>query len=81
MWQVRNNRRINEKKKEISSPNGAGTCSGGGEWIFRERKCNLFLDFLAFEPLVCVGLRSKIVLRDKGYAWASVLWSFNNSKR
>ena len=55
----------------------AGTCSGGGEWIFRERKCNFSLDFPAFGPSVHVGLRSKVVLRSKGYAWASVLWSFD----
>ena len=64
-WQVRDKSGINENKKELSSPNGAGTCSGGGEWIFRERKCNVSLDFPAFGPLVRFGPRSKVVLRGK----------------
>ena len=52
------------------------------QWrVFRERKCNFSLDFSAFGPSVCVGPRSKVVLRDKGYAWALVLGSFDNSKR
>ena len=53
---------------------------GGGEPV-RERKCNFSLDFSAFESSVLVGLRSKVVLRYKGYAWTSILWSFDNSKR
>ena len=80
-WQVRDKSGINEKKKELSSPNGAGTCSGEGEWIFRERKCNFSLDFPAFGPSVRVEPRSKVVLLGKGYAWALVLGSFDNSKR
>ena len=65
-----------------------GTCSGGrGEQIlrkgrvFRERKSNFSLDFPVFGPSVLVGLSSKVVLRCKGYAWAPVLWSFDNSGR
>ena len=64
--------------------------SGNGErgehilkqWrVFRERKFNFYLDISAFGPSVRVGPRSKVVLRDKGYAWALVLGSFDNSKR
>ena len=49
--------------------------------VFRERKSNFSLDFLVFGPSVLVGPRSKVVLRCKSYAWASVLWSFENSVR
>ena len=71
-----------KREKNISSHIlGAGTCSGGGEWIFRERKCNFSLDFPAFGPSVRIEPRSKVALRGKGYTWASVLWSFDNSKR
>ena len=79
--QVRDKSGINEKKKELSSPNGVGTCSGGGEWIFRERNCNFSLDFPAFGPLDLIEQRSKVVLRCKGYVWTPVLCSFDNSKR
>ena len=47
----------------------------------RERKSNFSLDFSVFVPSVLVGLRSKVVLRGKGYVWAPVLWSFDNSGR
>ena len=49
--------------------------------VFRERKYNLSLDFLAFGLSICVGPRSKVVLRGKGYVWAPILGSFDNSKR
>ena len=39
----------------------------------RERKCDFSLDFPAS--------RSKVVLRGKGYAWAPILWSSDNSKK
>ena len=63
-------------------------CSGGGRGgggeqilrkgrVFRERKSNLSLEFPVFGPSVLVGPRSKVVLRCKGYAWASILWSFD----
>ena len=48
---------------------------------FRERKSYFSLDFPVFGPLVFIGARSKVVLHDKGYAWASILYSFDNSKR
>ena len=47
----------------------------------RERKCAFSLDFRPFGPSVLDGARSKLVLRDKGYAWALILWSSVNSKR
>ena len=49
------------------------TCSRCGETGFRERKCDLSLDFPAFGSSVLDGPRSKVYLRDKGYAWASIL--------
>ena len=63
--------------KTSSSPFGYWkTCTS-----FSERKCNFSLDFLAFGPSVLVGPRSKVDLRNKGYAWTPILWSFDNSKR
>ena len=46
-----------------------------------ERKSNFSLDFLTSGLLVRDGPRSKVVLRGKGYAWASVLGSFDNFGR
>ena len=46
-----------------------------------ERKSNFSLDFPSFGPSVLVEPRRKVVLRGKGYAWAPVLGSFNNSGR
>ena len=43
----------------------------------RERVSKFSLDFPTFGPSVLVGPRSKVVLRGKGYARASVLGSFN----
>ena len=48
---------------------------------FRERKSEFSLDFQAFGPSVLDGARSKVVLRGKGYAWAPILGSSDNSKR
>ena len=39
----------------------------------RERKSNFSLDFPASGSSVRVGLRSKVVLRCKGYAWTQIL--------
>ena len=70
----------------------AGTCSeggggGGGErererenQILERENSNFSVDFPAFGSSVRIGPRSKVVLRRKGYAWAPVLWSFDNSK-
>ena len=48
---------------------------------FRERRCALSLDFRPIGPSVLDGARSKVALRDKGYAWALILWNSDNSKR
>ena len=80
-WQVRTKGGNKMKKRENISLILAENVRWRGESKFRERKCNFSLDFPAFEPSVRVGLRSKVVLRGKGYAWAPVLWSFDNSKR
>ena len=53
----------------------------GVETGFRERKSDFSLDFPAFGPSVLVGARNKVVLHDKGYAWAPILWSSKKSKR
>ena len=47
----------------------------------RERVSNFFLDFSTFGLSVLVGPRSKVVLRSKGYEWAPILGSFENSGR
>ena len=70
-----------KRQKSSSSPIGLKTCSKCGETSFRERKCDLSLDFPTFRPSVLFGLRSKVVIRGKGYAWALILWSSDNSKR
>ena len=60
--------------------NVQGGGGGGENKIYRERKSNFSLDFPAFGPSVLVGPRSKVVLRSKGYAWALILRSFDNSE-
>ena len=70
-----------KRQKSSSSPIWLKTCSRCGEAGFRERKCDLSLDFSTFGPSVLVGARSKVVLRGKGYVWAPILWSSENSKR
>ena len=60
---------------------GEGRADFEKERIFRERKSNFSLDFPVFGPSVLVGPRSKVVLCDKSYAWAPVLWSFDKSGR
>ena len=74
-------RGINEKKKSISSLVLLEFGSGGGKSNSRERKSNFSLNFSAFESLVLIGPRSKVVLCSKGYTWAPVLGSFDNSER
>ena len=56
---------------------GEGRADFEKERVFRERKSNFSLDFPVFGLSVLVELRSKVVLRYKGYAWAPVLWSFD----
>ena len=46
----------------------------------REREC-LLSRFLAVRTSVLDGARSKAVIRSKVYAWASIWWSSDNSKR
>ena len=48
---------------------------------FIERESSFSQDFRSFKPSVLDGARSKTVLRGKGYAWTSIWWSFDNSKR
>ena len=56
---------------------GEGRADFEKERVFIERKSNFSLDFPVFGLSVLVELRSKVVLRCKGYAWAPVLWSFD----
>ena len=58
---------------------GEGIVDFEKERVFRERKSNFSLDFPVFGPSVFIGPRSKIALRCKGYAWTSILGSFDNS--
>ena len=60
---------------------GGGGGGGGENQILERESSNLSLDFPAFRPSVRIGLRRKVVLRCKGYAWTPVLWSFDNSER
>ena len=68
-----------KRKIDLFSDFGAGRAVKGDS-NSRERSSNLSLDFPAFRPSVRVGSRSKVVLRGKSYAWALILWSFDNSK-
>ena len=45
--------------------------------IFRERESTFSLGFRLIGSSVFDGARSKVVLRDKGYAWAPVSASFD----
>ena len=48
---------------------------------FRERDSGFSLGFRSIGPSVLDEARSKVALRDEGYAWTPVLWSSDNSKR
>ena len=48
---------------------------------FRERVSNFSLDFPTIGPLVFGEARSKVALRDKSYAWAPVLGSFDKLRK
>ena len=47
---------------------------------FKERESFFSLYFRPFGPSVLDGVRSKVVIRDEGYAWTSIWWSSDNSK-
>ena len=73
MWQS------GDKKESFFSIFLASTCSRRERreqiqtWrVFRERMCNLSLGFPAFGSSDFFGPRSKVVLRNEGYAWAPV---------
>ena len=71
----------NEKKKRTLLSFFGLVRAVEGKSFFRERSSNFSLDFPAFGPSILVGLRIKVVLRCKGYAWTPVLWSFKKSER
>ena len=66
-----------KRKRALFSIFGLRSGSRGGEANSRERVSNFCLDFPAIGPSVSGEVRSKVVLRGKGYAWASVLGSFD----
>ena len=70
-----------KKKKKKKRAGGQQIDNGCGNKISRERVCAFSLDFRPFGPSVLDGARSKVDLRGKGYAWASIWWSSENSKR
>ena len=76
---MRTKRELNEKKKTSPSSFWPGTYSEGRN--LRKRKSNFSVNFPAIQPSNFGGARSKVALRCKGYAWAPVLWSFDNSGR
>ena len=49
--------------------------------VFRERESTFSLDFRPIGPSVLDGVRNKVALRGKGYAWGPIWWSSDNSKR
>ena len=50
-------------------------------FLERERESTFSLDFRPIGSSVFDGSRSKVILRGKGYAWALIWWSSDNSKR
>ena len=79
MWQVRG-----PNLDSSLLPNGLGGKIGREKKEKRERKrvcrervSNFSLDFLAIGLSVPDEPRGKVALRCKGYAWVSILWSFN----
>ena len=48
---------------------------------FRERMSTFSLGFRLIGPSIFDIAKRKAVLRDEGYAWASIWWSSDNSKR
>ena len=52
-------------------------CSELVFFYFRERVCNFSLRFRAIGPLEFFGPRRKAVLRREGFAWVTVLESFD----
>ena len=49
--------------------------------IFRKKSSTFSLEFPAIGQSVSGEARSKVTPHGKGYAWVSVLWSFDNSGR
>ena len=77
MWQVRG-----PKLDSSLLPNGlGGRIRERKEGIFRERGSNFSLDFPAIESSVSIEARSKVAPHGKGYAWASVLGSFDKIRK
>ena len=68
-----------KREKNIFSPFLGWIRQWRGRIDFRERKSNFSLIFPAIGPSVLDEPRGKVALRCKGYAWAPILWSFNNS--
>ena len=71
-----------KRENNLSSLFGAESDWGGGGGVgdksnSRERKPNLSLDFPVFGSSVLVWPRRKVIIHCKGYARASVLWSFD----
>ena len=66
-----------KREKNNSFHFGEGIRQWRRKWIFKERVSNFFLDFPAFGPSDPDGLRDKVALRCKGYAWTLVLRSFD----
>ena len=52
-----------------------------GFFLFLERGSGFSLGFRPIGSSVLDGARSKVSLRGEGYAWASIWWSSDNSKR
>ena len=47
------------------------------QFLLRERERDFSLDFRAIRPSKFFGARRKVVLRNEGNAWASILSSFD----
>ena len=73
---------MNKDKRIVSSsPKKQKTDSEVQILSFRDRRCAFSLGFRPFGPSVLDGVRSKVALRDEGYAWPPIWWTSDNSKR
>ena len=60
------------KRRIVFFSKGAGNCAMIGVSYFRERMSDFSLDFPPYGPSVLDGARSKVGLRDEGYAWTPI---------
>ena len=78
---IRQNAIVIFSKIEEKRYSGWKKVQWAGFLSFRERESYFSLDLWPFGPSVLDEARSKVDLRDEGYAWTQIWWSSDNSKR